>query len=120
MAIHCPDCHAHAQFVAEMDLPPDDAWEEIEFDLYECHCGFHGLTVGCEKHRGETADHYGRRLSAAHARTIVALIQDCPDPSDRRCRCEAHLSFGRQEGGKWCGLERWGAEKSFRIERVRS
>jgi hypothetical protein len=118
MSIRCPDCQRHAQFVASMEVPPDATYDEIAFFLYECGCGFRGLEVDCEGRQQSHLDR-GRRLNAVNAQKMAVLMQDCPDPSDRKCRCEAHVRLGRQEGGKWTGLEGWGADKDFKVEHVR-
>ncbi len=125
MSIRCPDCQAGAlSFVARLEVPPDGRWDEIGFCVYDCRCGFRGVAVSCEERRGrldtETVETYGLRLDDAHAQVLLELIRRCPDPSDRRCRCEAHLALGRQEKGEWAGLDAWGAHDPFRIERIRS
>ena len=70
--------------------------EYIE-SYYLCtHCSVYTIEVFHDRFIGEEDIYFRGPVSKAQAESKIELIRQCPEPRNKKCRCEAHRSyFGR-------------------------
>ena len=70
--------------------------EYIETSYYCDRCGQYTVEVYHDRFLGEEDISVRGPLSKAEGDAQVELIKKCPEPWDKKCRCEAHKEyFGR-------------------------
>jgi hypothetical protein len=112
MSFRCPQCQSPNSLEIEcsIELPPDREHEEISLQVVACRaCIFSGLAVYSEARgscpESESWNHIGYWVSPDAVGSVRAAIQACPDPHNRQCECEKHISLGQRDlYGKWSGL----------------
>jgi len=118
----CPDCSGQGslKIVLSIELPPDSRSDEITLQIIECSaCRFSGIAVYEESRRGpldsESFHHTGYHLTKSQLRDLRKAIKSCPDRTNWRCRCPAHLRLSRTDaGGRWNAL--WDLETADAFE----
>lgn len=114
MALICPECKSHSLHLFQtLEFPPDGGDDEIALQVVRCaKCAFHALAVYRESRRGalgcESVRHEACRVSEENFQTVVARMQQCPNPSDSRCQCPTHMSLGQPTNDGWDGLRNAG------------
>jgi hypothetical protein len=114
MALICPDCNAHTLHIQQsLELPPDGYDDEITLQLVGCSgCGLEALALYTESRRGsldsDAWQHEGFRVRPADFRAVARAIERCPQPSDKRCTCPTHQTWGQTNGYRWAGLQQSG------------
>jgi len=112
MAYKCAACgHQHSLTVkASIDLPADSRSDEIALQIIQCaSCGFRGIAVYAESHRGalddDSFEHVGYFSDEKSVNKLAGLIKKCPDPHNKRCSCQAHQTLSiTDRSGRWHGL----------------
>jgi hypothetical protein len=112
MPFRCPQCLTSNSLDIDLsiELSPDRRSDEISLQVVTCcDCGFAGLAVYQESHRGELGtedwNHIGYWVSPDAVHSVREAIQSCPDPYNARCTCRAHDSLSEQDiYGIWQGL----------------
>jgi len=56
-------------------------------------CGVYTLEIWHERFCGEDSISVSGPIAKGDGDEKVALIRRCPEPWDKRCRCEAHLAY---------------------------
>ena len=56
-------------------------------------CGVYTLEIWHERFCGEDSIFVSGPIAKGDGDEKVALIRRCPEPWDKRCRCEAHLAY---------------------------
>src|SRR5215470_18116869 len=124
MAFKCPACLGSSLKIGVgLELPPvyDD---EIQLQMVKCEgCGFRGIAVYRESRRGSLESnsfwHLGYEVSDEDMEFMLNGIQRCPAPTNRKCQCETHLAWGKQDWGapRGRGLT---VKREFRMELAKS
>ena len=112
MSFVCPECTTHGslEIVRKMEFPSDCRSDEIALQIVECsQCGFLGTAVYEESRRGaldsESVDHRGYKAKREDVELLIKAIDQCPDPTNPKCRCSAHGFLGQTKPqGQW---QRW-------------
>jgi hypothetical protein len=111
MPFLCPTCNtASLEITSSIHLNADSRSDEIALQVIDCNrCGFRGLAVYEESHRGALGnvswEHMGYRLDKDNVKFVKDLIELCPNPSDEDCTCSSHLSLGYKDAnGRWAGV----------------
>ena len=124
MPFLCPNCSSSRRSLrikAKIELPPDSRSDEITLQIVVCsQCRFAGIAVYEESRRGalddESFTHVGYRASAKDVSKLRRMIQQCPEPGNRRCRCPVHQELGAQDAsGRWNGLKEIPYEGQFEL-----
>jgi len=112
MPFACPDCRRmELRIGLRIELPSDSRSDEIAVQIVECSgCGFRGGAIYEESRRGalnsESWEHSGYLMAKSDVDALAALIRQCREPADRRCRCKSHQMLGQKDSsGRWVGLK---------------
>lgn len=125
MSFNCPACGRQRTLVINrsITLPPDSRSDDIILQTLRCSaCRFRGAAVYEESRRGsldaESWDHRGYSLDEADWEWLSKTMARCPNPKDKRCRCEAHKALGgRDASGRWLMPESFSWQRSFPMRR---
>ena len=99
----CPDCgRAEAPGIARrIVLPGDRRADEIALEVLACPCGFKAIAVTEQPRRAPlkhgAADRVGYRLPQAAVDLLAYLIEQCPEPAEEYCECDAHDVLNRRD-----------------------
>lgn len=123
MSFRCPECSSHRslKITLRIELPSDSRSDEIAVQIINCsQCNFAAIAVYEESRRGtmgtESYDHRGYRVSAADLQAVRQMIEQCPRPRDKRCRCATHRRLGKKDAsGRWNGLSDIALEGHFNL-----
>ena len=67
--------------------------EYIE-SYFQCtHCGFYTIEVYHDRFLGEEEISFRGPMSYEEAEPKIRLIRQCPEPWDKKCRCQAHRDY---------------------------
>lgn len=104
----CPDCHRSSMgIIAGLRFPPDGYDDEIMLQAVDCNqCSFRGVGAYTENRQGRETrfHHWGYRITQSTYDGLVQEMQGCPDADQIRCRCDAHVRYGRLNGHSWDGI----------------
>ena len=97
MTLRCADCGAdlgdHKARVAFICL--DVMGDEYIESYWQCEgCGGYMTEIYHDRFLGEDEVRSGA-LDAGRALEMIELIKQCPDPSNKRCKCPAHQKLNR-------------------------
>ena len=67
--------------------------EYIESYFFCQDCNAYSIEVYHDSFMGDGTIHTRGPIPRAEGDRIVAIIEQCPRPNDKRCRCEAHEWF---------------------------
>jgi hypothetical protein len=67
--------------------------EYIESYLFCDNCGVYTVEIYHDRFLGEDEISVRGPLSKSEGDEKVKLIQQCPEPWDKKCRCEAHRAY---------------------------
>ena len=121
MSFVCPECRgASLEIGPRMQLPSDSRSDDISVQVVQCaRCDFRAVAIYEESRRGASDlwQHFGYHLAADDINALVAMIERCPNPQDRRCRCPSHQALGRRNAsGRWIPPK--GLRTSFPMEQA--
>jgi len=72
--------------------------DEYTESYYLCsHCGVYTIEVYHDRFSGEDTVSLRGPISKSQGEAKIALIRQCPEPWNKRCRCKAHRAYF----GKW-------------------
>jgi hypothetical protein len=88
----CARCHA-ALGACEASITGDVFGDACTDSYFPCPaCGAYTLELLRDRFLGEDESRFST-LGHDEARRRIALVARCPDPSDKRCRCPAHVEY---------------------------
>ncbi len=58
-------------------------------------CGVYTVEIYYEPFLGDETVRYDGPIPRETGEAAVSLIKQCPEPWDKKCRCQAHLSYFR-------------------------
>ena len=68
--------------------------DEVTESYFLCeHCGVYTVEVIHEPFLGKESISYRGPVARTKGEAAVDLMRRCPDPWDKKCRCEAHTSY---------------------------
>jgi hypothetical protein len=95
--MECIKCHRH--FQAEeciASMSGSIMGDEHTDSYFLCPvCGIYTVASWWDNFTGEETLNVSGPLSPQEAKSRIELIQQCPQPWDKKCRCEAHRAYFR-------------------------
>lgn len=67
--------------------------EYVESYYYCDQCKVYSLSVYHDRFSGEDSVSVQGPLDPERAEAQIEIIRRCPDPGDKRCRCDAHMEY---------------------------
>ena len=109
MGFQCPKCDAQESLaiISRLEMPLDARSDEISLQIVKCKgCNFEAVAIYEVSHRGaldsDVFDHCGYAIDQKELKELKALIRQCPEPNNRRCSCNSHLSLKSKDSiGRW-------------------
>lgn len=98
MGFNCPGCNnISLKIVKSIELGSDSRSDEYSLQAIECEkCTLVGVSTYQESRRGaqESWEHIGYKMENSHYQEFFKLLNQCNNPTDSKCSCEAHIYFG--------------------------
>ena len=95
--MECIKCHRHFQAEERIASMSGSIMGDEHTDSYFlCPvCGLYTMASWWDNFTGEETLNVSGPLSPQEAKSRIELIQQCPQPWDKKCRCEAHQAYFR-------------------------